>query len=177
LFLVKTVARNVDAPSRAVHPQTALSYAVLLAVLVLAAWLLARMTGAPNAWWLPLSVAALGEPSLEGSPGRAVARLAAALAGTLLLLVALQGLEPPAVRVGLAMGLLLALLLLGRKHLWLQGFLLAPMLVLIAVPVTADGDVRHLAATMLASGLVFAFTVLGKWMLWMLRPDSGRVHA
>jgi hypothetical protein len=177
LLLVKTVARNVDAPSRAVHPQTALSYAVLLAVLVLAAWLMARMTGAPNAWWLPLSVAALGEPSLDSSPGRAVARLAAALAGTLLLLVALQGLEQPAVRAGFAVALLLALLLLGRRHLWLQGFLLAPLLVLIAVPGTARSEATHMAATMLASGLVFAFTVLGKWMLWTLRPDAGRVHA
>jgi hypothetical protein len=177
LLLVKTVARNVDATSRAVHPQTALSYAVLLAVLVLAAWLMARMTGAPNAWWLPLSVAALGEPSLEGSPGRAVAGLAAALAGTLLSLAALQGLEQPGLRVGCAVALLLALLLLGRKHPWLQGFLLAPILVLIAVPVTAGADVTHMTATMLASGFVFAFTVLGKWMLWTLRPDSGRVHA
>jgi hypothetical protein len=145
-------------------------------VLVLAAWLLARMTGAPNAWWLPLSVAALGSRHSRGrqAGSRAACRGARC---TLLLLVALQGLEPSAVRVGLAMGLLLALLLLGRKHLWLQGFLLAPMLVLIAVPVAADGDVRHMAATMLASGLVFAFTVLGKWMLWLLRPDSGRVHA
>jgi hypothetical protein len=43
--------------------------------------------------------------------------------------------------------------------------------------VTAGADVTHMAATMLASGCVFAFTVLGKWMLWTLRQDSGRVHA
>ena len=33
-----TLLRNVEVKSRAVHPQTALSYAVLLAVLVLIAW-------------------------------------------------------------------------------------------------------------------------------------------
>ena len=38
-----TLLRNVEVESRAVHPQTALSYAVLLAVLVLIAWLVARV--------------------------------------------------------------------------------------------------------------------------------------
>ena len=178
LLLVKTVARRIDTPSLAVHPRTALSYAVLLAVLVLSAWLMARMTGIASAWWLPLTVAALGEPSLEGSAGRAVARLAFALAGTLLLLVALQAMAPTEFWTAAgAVGLLLALLLLGRVHLWLQGFLLTPLLVVLAGNAPDAADTKNVQAMLLASCLVFAFTVLGKWMLWTLRPDAGRVHA
>jgi hypothetical protein len=76
-----------------------------------------------------------------------------------------------------AVVLLLALLLLGRVHLWLQGFLLTPLLVLLARIAPDAADAKNVQAMLLASCLVFAFTVLGKWMLWTLRPDAGRVHA
>lgn len=177
LLLVQTVARGIEAPSPAVHPHTALSYAVLLAALVLAAWLMAHITGSAGAWWLPLTVAALGEPSLHGTVGRAVARLAAALAGTLVLLVALQLLEAPALRAACAIGLLLALILLGRRQVWLQGFVLVPLAVLFVGPQAVPTEGTQLQATLLVSALVFAFTVLGQWMLWTLRPDEGRAHA
>ena len=177
LLLVGTVARDIAAPSVAVQPQTALSYAVLLAVLVLAAWVLARMTGSAQAWWLPLAVAAVGEPSLHGSAARAVARLTAALTCTLLLLVATQWIDAAAVRAAWAGCLLLALLLLGQRQAWVQGFLLAPLVVLLAGRDATAGDAIYLHAMLLASALVFAFTVLGKWMLWTLRPDEGRVPA
>ena len=177
LLLVMTVAKQTNAPSLAVHPQTALSYAVLLAVLVLVAWLVARMAGFPHAWWLPLSVATLGEPSLHGSAGKSVARLASALAATFLVLVLLDAVEVPAVRAACAIGLLLAILTLGRSRSWVQGFLLAPLLLLFAADDPVDPDASYLHATLLASVLVFMFTVLGKWMLWTLRPDAGRVHA
>jgi len=57
VILGVTLLRNVEVESRAVHPQTALSYAVLLAVLVLIAWLLARVADFAHGWWLPLAVA------------------------------------------------------------------------------------------------------------------------
>jgi hypothetical protein len=177
LLLVKTVARRTNAPSLAVHPQTALSYAVLLAVLVLVAWLVARMAGFAEAWWLPLTVAALGEPSLHGSAGKAVGKLAAALAATLLVLVLLDAIEVPAVRAACAIGLLFAILTLGRDRSWVQGFLLTPLLVLFAVHAPVEPAASYLQAMLLATVLVYVFTVLGKWMLWTLRPDSGRVHA
>jgi Fusaric acid resistance protein-like len=177
LLLVMTVAKRTNAPSLAVHPQTALSYAVLLAVLVLVAWLVARMAGFAHAWWLPLAVAALGEPSLDGSAGKAVWRLAAALAATLLILVLLDAVVVPSVRAVCAIGLLLAILTLGRRRSWVQGFLLTPLLLLFAAHDPVEPDATYLQAMLLASVLVFMFTVLGKWMLWTLRPDAGRVHA
>ena len=177
LLVVKTVARRVNAPSLAVHPQTALSYAVLLAVLVLVAWLVARMAGFAHAWWLPLTVATLGEPSLHGSAGKAVGRLAAALAATLLVLLLLDALVVPAVRAACAIGMLLAILTLGQQRSCVQGFLLTPLLLLFAANNPFEPDASYLQATLLASVLVFMFTVLGKWMLWTLRPDAGRAHA
>jgi hypothetical protein len=177
LLLVMTVARRTNAPSLAVHPQTALSYAVLLAVLVLVAWLVARMAGFAHAWWLPLTVATLGEPSLHGSAGKAVGRLAAALAATLLVLLLLDAVVVPAARAACAISLLLAMLTLGRGRSWVQGFLLTPLLLLFAAHDPVEPHAGYLQATLLASVLVFLFTVLGKWMLWTLRPDAGRVHA
>jgi len=177
LLLVKTVARRANAPSLAVHPQTALSYAVLLAVLVLVAWFVARMAGFAHAWWLPLTVATLGEPSLQGSAGKAVGRLAVALAATFLVLVLLDAVVVPEARAACAVGLLFAILTVGRRRPWVQGFLLTPLLLLFAAHDPVAPFANYLQATLLASVLVFMFTVLGKWMLWTLRPDSGRVHA
>jgi hypothetical protein len=144
---------------------------------VLVAWLVARMADFAHAWWLPLAVAALGEPSLHGSAGKAVGRLAAALAATFLVLVLLDAVVVPAVRAVCAIGLLLAILTFGRQRPWVQGFLLTPLLVLFAAHAPVEPAASHLQATLLATVLVYMFTVLGKWMLWTLRPDAGRVHA
>jgi hypothetical protein len=155
-------------------PQTALSYAVLLAVLVLVAWLVARMAGFAHAWWLPL-IATLGEPSLHGSAGKAVGRWRQhwlQLPGLLLL----DAVVVPAC-AACAIGLLLAMLTLGRGRSWCRALLLTPLLLLFAAHDPIEPDASYLQATLLASVLVFLFTVLGKWMLWTLRPDAGRVHA
>ena len=106
----------------AVHSKTALSYSVLLAVLVLVAWFTARMAGLEQAWWLPLTVAALGEPWLRSTPGNAVARLALALAGTLLALALFESLVEPSLRAACAVTLLLAMLTFGRKPSGPAGF-------------------------------------------------------
>ena len=65
-----TLLRNVEVKSRAVHPQTALSYAVLLAVLVLIAWPAARVAEFAHGWWLPLAAAAIGGPRSTGARAR-----------------------------------------------------------------------------------------------------------
>ena len=67
-----TLLRKVEVESRAVHPQTALSYAVLLAVLVLIAWLVARV-GEFRAW--------LVAAARSGGDRRARARRAARARG------------------------------------------------------------------------------------------------
>jgi len=175
-LLVVTVGRTMVAHRPvAVHSKTALSYSVLLAVLVLVAWFTARAAGLAHAWWLPLTVAALGEPWLRGTPGRAVARLALALAGTLMALALFDALVEPALRAACGVTLLLAMLTLGRKRSDLQDFLLTPVLVLLAAGDADYSSGVYLGGTLLAFAIVSTFTVLGKWVLWTLRPDMGHV--
>ena len=173
-----TLLRNVEVKSRAVHPQTALSYAVLLAVLVLIAWLVARVAEFAHGWWLPLAAAAIGEPALDRPPGRAVARLAMALLATLLLIVLIQSLDVPALRVLLVGALLLLMLTVGRQTAALQALLLTPAAVLLVQHRNLEHSViDYLSTTLVACAIVFVATLLGKWVLWTLRPDAGRLAA
>jgi len=178
LFVVLTIARAVEMPGRAVHPQTALSYAVLLAVLTLVAWLAARLAGIPQGWWLPLAVAAVGEPSLTGTAQRAVSRTAAILCATVPLLALVDSIADPVARIALVIVLLVLVMIAGRRWAWSRGFLLTPILVLLVSPQPAlDTAVPYLPPTLLACAGVFTLAVLGKWLLWTLRPDVGRVTA
>jgi len=173
-----TLLRNVGVESRAVHPQTALSYAVLLAVLVLIAWLVARVAEFAHGWWLPLAAAAIGEPALDRPPGRAVARLGMALLATLLLIVLIQSLDVPALRVLLVGALLLLMLTVGRQTAALQALLLTPAAVLLVQHRNLEHSViDYLSTTLVACAIVFVATLLGKWVLWTLRPDAGRLAA
>jgi hypothetical protein len=173
-----TLLRNVEVESRAVHPQTALSYAVLLAVLVLIAWLAARVAEFAHGWWLPLAAAALGEPALDRPPGRAVVRLAMALLATLLLVVLIQSLDVPALRVLLVGALLLLMLTVGRQTAALQALLLTPAAVLLVQHRNLeDSVIDYLGTALVACAIVFVATLLGKWVLWTLRPDAGRIAA
>jgi hypothetical protein len=178
LFVVLTIARAVEMPGRAVHPQTALSYAVLLAVLTLVAWLAARLAGIPQGWWLPLAVAAVGEPSLTGTAQRAVSRTAAILCATVPLVALVDSIADPVARLALVIVLSVLVMIAGRRWTWSRGFLLTPILVLLISPQPAlDAAVPYLPPTLLACAGVFTLAVLGKWLLWTLRPDVGRVTA
>jgi len=173
-----TVLRKVSVAVPAVEGQTALSYAVLLAVLVLIAWILARAVGFEHGWWLPLAVMAVSQPSLEGSLKGALGRLIAVFLGTIVLIAFSESLADPVWNLALAGGLLLLILTLGRTHPLLRAVLTAPIIVLFA----GQGDVgvpgrEYLVETLLATVLVVGATVLGEWVLWTLRPDRGRVSA
>jgi len=173
-----TLLRKVEVESRAVHPQTALSYAVLLAVLVLIAWLAARVADFAHGWWLPLAAAAIGEPALDRPPGRAAARLALALLATLLLVVLIQSFDVPTVRVLLVGALLLLMLTVGRQTAALQALLLTPAAVLLVQHRNLGNTVvGYLSTALVACAIVFVATLLGKWVLWTLRPDTGRLAA
>lgn len=174
-LLVRTVGRGLVVDPVAVHSRTALSYSVLLAVLVLVAWFTARAAGLEQAWWLPLTVAALGEPWLRSTPGVAVTRLALALAGTLLALAVIEVLDEPVLRAICATALLLALITFGRGRANLQDFLLTPVLVLLVAGHTDYSSGVYVEGTLIAFAIVSTFTVLGKWVLWTLRPDNGHV--
>jgi hypothetical protein len=178
MLIVFTVARSIELPARAVHPQTALSYAMLLAVVVLIAWFAARGSGLASGWWLPLAVAANGEPSISGSPRRAVAKTAAALFATAPLLAFIGTVPAHGARILLAVVLSLAVALVARHRSSLQMFLFTPIVVLLAEQGTRQIDfVQYLQSAALACAVVFAFAVLSKWVLWTLRPDAGRVTA
>jgi uncharacterized membrane protein YccC len=164
-------------PRRAVHPQTALSYAVLLAVVTLVAWLAARIAGIPQGWWLPLAVAAVGEPSLIGSVHRAVGRTAAILCATVPLLLVIDSTVDPVERMSLAALLTVLLLIAGRRRAWLYSFLLTPIFVLASPPPVFASGIESVPPILLACAGVVACAVLGKWVLWTLRPDGGRVTA
>ena len=173
-----TLLRNVSVESRAVHPQTALSYAVLLAVLVLIAWLAARVADFAHGWWLPLAAAAIGEPALDRPPGRAVAQLALALFATLLLVVLIQSFDVPPVRLLMVGALLLLMLTVGRQTASLQALLLTPATVLLVQHRNLEHTVLdYLSSAFVACAIVFVATLLGKWVLWTLRPDTGRLAA
>jgi len=173
VLLARTLDGVFTVRARAVRSKTALGYAVLLAVLVAVAWFVARAAGVEQAWWVPLAVAALGEPWLEGTPGRAVARLALALAATLVLLALCENLLGPLPRTACAGALLVALLAVDRRRASLQAFLLTPVLMLLVEPNQRSEATQFLQGALIAFGAVALFAVLGKWMLWTLRPDTG----
>jgi hypothetical protein len=71
--------------------------------------------------------------------------------------------------------LLLALMTFGRGRADVQDFLLTPVLVLLVAGDTDYSSGVYLQGTLLAFAVVSTFTVLGKWVLWTLRPDMGHV--
>jgi hypothetical protein len=174
VVLVATLGQGFATSPRAVHARTALSYSLLLAVLVLIAWLTARVAELEHAWWLPLTVAALGDPWFEGTPRRAVGRLVLTLAGTLLVLALFETLlEAPVFRLTAAVVLTVAMLTVGPHRSHWRGFLLTPLLVLLVAVDSRYEPGQFLEATAFAFVIVAVFTVLGKWVLWTLRPDHG----
>jgi hypothetical protein len=177
-FVAITAARHVVLDKLAVHPRTALSYAVLLAVLTLVAWFAARIAGFPHGWWLPLAVAAIGEPYLSGTAESAVSRVALGLCTTVPLLALIDSVTQPLARACIVLSLAMMLFTSARRSPFLQTFFLTPVIVLFAMhqPAYPDG-LEYIRETLVACAVVFTVSVLGKWMLWTLRPDAGRVPA
>lgn len=175
-LLAVTVLRDVRIEASAVNPSTALSYAVLLAVLVMAAWLIARYAGLAHGWWLPFAAAAVGEPSVDKSARRSMLRVLAALAGTVLLVVLVGGVESPVLHAALVVVLAFAMLAGVRRWPWLPAVLITPLLFLLAYRDAGHASLTDgLGAILLASLLVFCLAALGQWVLWALRADSGRL--
>lgn len=175
LLLALTVLRDVEVDLRAVRPQTALSYAALLAVLVTVAWLATRAFGVQHGWWIPLAVASVGQPALEGSVRRSIVYLAGAMLATLALVAVFEFAPDPAAQAALLVAVGLVLLVVGPHHRWLRALLVTPLLILV---VGHDGDyaaMDYLQSAFYACAVVFAFVLLGQWLLWTIRPDPGRV--
>jgi hypothetical protein len=176
-LLSVTVLRHVDVDMHAVRPQTALSYAALLALLVTVAWAAARAYALPHGWWLPLAVASVGQPALERTVGRALGGFALALLATLLLVSLAELAEGIALRVVLIAAMGLALLSLSHQHRWIKRLLVTPMLVLMLSPGGSQSVLEYLNSATLACAVVYGSALLGQWLLWTLRPDPGRIAA
>jgi hypothetical protein len=176
--LVVTVLRDVNVAGRAVRPQATLGYAALLAVLALVAWYAARMGGLAYAWWLPLAVVAVSEPVAKHSPWHALARTAVVLCTTLVLVTVVVAVDAPALRGALLAALVLAAIWQGIRHPTLVALLLTPVLVLLSSLGPPDAELNgRLAASLIASLVIFAATCLGHWVFWTLRAEPGRVTA
>jgi hypothetical protein len=176
--LVVTVLRDVNVAGRAVRPQATLGYAALLAVLALVAWYAARMGGLAYAWWLPLAVVAVSEPVAKHSPWHALARTAVVLCTTLVLVTVVVAVDAPALRGALLAALVLAAIWQGIRHPTLVALLLTPVLVLLSSLGPPDVELNgRLAASLIASLVIFAATCLGHWAFWTLRAEPGRVTA
>jgi hypothetical protein len=178
-FLVAvTVLRRVTFSAPHLHPQSALGYAVLLAVLMLVAWFAARIAGFAHPWWLPLAVVAVSEPLPAGSARQSMVR--AVLAGTAILAIILvtDQVEAPAVRALLLVGLLFATLSAGSRRPALSAVLVAPVLVLVSIHAAIhETPLDFLQSTLPAFLPVMAASALGHWLYWTLRPGVGRVAA
>jgi hypothetical protein len=173
-LVASTVLRHVSVERRAVQPATAIGYAALLAVLVLTAWFVARVTGLTHGWWLPLAAAAIGEPALLGSSRSAAIRLALGLCLAFLLVTLVEAIHQPLMRVTLAALLLTAVFTVRPRTAAVQAMLLAPVAVSLAghaEPHLSIDD--YVGAVILAALVVFLATLIGKWVLWTLRPDAG----
>jgi hypothetical protein len=173
-LVAATVLRHVAVESLAVQPPTASGYAALLAVLVLTAWFVARITGLAHGWWLPLAAAAIGEPALLGSSRGAALRLASALCVAFALVTVVELIHDPLVRVLFAGLLLIVVFTVRPRTAAVQAMLLTPVAVALATrserALSLDD---YLGAVLLAALVVFVATLLGKWVLWTLRPDAG----
>jgi hypothetical protein len=178
-FLVGiTVLRQVRSEARSVHPQVALGYAALLAVLALLAWFAARLGDFAHSWWLPLAVVAASEPVVTGSLRQSLARVALGLAASALLIGVIDAFDPPMIRGILLVAMLLLAFSLDRRWRWALSLLLAPVLVLLS-----SHGAPHASALAYVVSFLPAFlpallaTCLGHFVLWVLQPAPGRVAA
>ncbi len=170
--------RDILLDGRAVQPQTALGFAVLLAVLVSVAWFAAQVFGLQHGWWVAMAVAAAGQPAITSSMRRSLSVLAATLFGTLAIVAITELNDTTVTRAALLAVMGLLLLGAGRTRRWLRALLITPILVLL---VTHPGDhpppLEYLTAAALTCCAVFGVAMLGQWLLWTLRPDPGHAPA
>jgi len=177
-LLAVTVLRRASLPAPHLHPQAALGYAVLLALLTLAAWFAARFAVLADPWWLPLLVVAASEPVQSGSARAALARSVLATSAVMLFVLVIDRVELPAARATLLVAALFLALLSAPRRPALIGLLVVPVLVLLSSHVTLhDNPLEALGARLPVILPVLAASALGHWLLWTLRPGAGRVAA
>jgi len=173
-----TVLRRLNLAAPQVHPQSALGYAVLLALVTLVAWFAARYAGFAHPWWLPLAVVAISEPSPEVSPRLALVQTVLAATAAMSIVFVSDAFDVPLVRAALLLSVLFLALSVGNRRPGLLGMLTAPVLVLLSSHAAIhETPLDALLVAMPAFVLVIAVSGLGHWLFWTLRSGSGRVPA
>lgn len=177
-LLAVTALRRVELDAPHLPPQSALGYAVLLAVVMLVAWFAARLAGFTHPWWLPLLMVAVSEPQAAGSARQALARSMLAATAALMLLLVTDSVAAPSVRALLLVGLLFVALSAGSRRPVLSAVLTVPVLVLLSTHVAVhETPLEFLQSTLPAFVAVLAVSALGHWLFWTLRHGTGRVVA
>jgi hypothetical protein len=177
-LLAITALRHVTGPAPHLHPQSALGYAVLLAVLTLVAWFAARLAGLVHPWWLPLLVVAVSEPLQVGSARQSLVRSVLAAAAALAIILVTDSVEAPAVRAVMLAGALFATLSAGSTRPELSAVLIVPVLVLLSShAATYDTPLDFLKSVLPAFVPVVAVSALGHWLFWTLRRGTGHLPA
>jgi len=173
-----TVLRRLNLAARQVHPQSALGYAVLLALVTLVAWFAARYAGFAHPWWLPLAVVAISEPSPEVSPRLALVQTVLAATAAMSIVFVSDAFDVPLARAALLLSLLFLALSVGNRRPGLLGMLTAPVLVLLSSHAAVHETLLDsLLVVVPAFVLVIAVSGLGHWLFWTLRSSAGRVPA
>ena len=81
-------------------------------------------------------------------------------------------------RVAYLVVLSLLVLMAGRTRRWLRALLYTPLLVLlVAHPGGRPQTLEYLQSALMACAVVFGVALLGQWLLWTIRPDSGHAAA
>lgn len=177
-LLAVTVLRRVSLGAPRLHPQAALGYAVLLAVLTLVAWFAARFAAFAHPWWLPLAMVVVSEPLQDGSTRHALARIALAATAAMVLVMFTDSADAPAIRALLLVAALFLALSAGKRRPTLSAVLIVPVLVLMSSHgAVYETPLDFLRAALPAFASVVAVSALAHWLLWTLRHGSGRVAA
>ena len=177
-LLAVTILRRVTVAAPHLHPQSALGYAVLLAVVTLVAWFAARLTGLAHPWWLPLALVAVSDPVQVGVTRQALLRSVLAATAAMAIILVTDSVEAPSVRALLVVGALFVTLSAGSRRPAVSGVLIVPVLVLLSSHVAVhETPLDFLQSTLPAFVPAMAVSALGHWLLWTLRPGAGRVAA
>lgn len=177
-LLAVTVLRGVAPAAPVLQPQSAVGYAVLLAVVALVGWFTAHLAGFEHAWWLPLAVVSVSEPVAWGRPRDALLRGAAAATAAMLLVSATEAFELPWARAALLLAVLYFALTVGLRRYLLWAILLVPVMLLLSSHSTPhQPPLDYLRVALGAFLPVLAVSSLGHWVYWTLRAGSGRVAA
>jgi hypothetical protein len=175
-LLAVTVLRELHLQAQHLHPQSALGYSVLLAVLALVAWFAARLAELAHSWWLPLVVVAVSDPAEQGTARQGLVQSVLGATAAFVLVLLIDSLAASWVRGPILLGMLFLTMWAGVRRPRLFAVLLVPMLVLLATHAASYATpLNTLRASLPVFVPVIAISALGHWLFWTLRSSSGRL--